>query len=142
MKKTALLFWVLFFSSPCLWAFTTHHRVVIRAVNHSLAVRVAVADRDETRALGLMGVKDLEDDQGMLFVYPEASYNKFWMKNTPTSLDILFISNEHKIVFIAKSTTPFSEEVIDPKVKSQFVLEVKSGFVDRHHVAMGDFVDF
>ena len=40
------------------------------------------------RAQGLMGVTDLGGKDGMIFVYDEPVTNQFWMRNTPTSLDI------------------------------------------------------
>ncbi len=123
-------------------ALTTPEQVLIHTKIKSIPVRVAFAMTQEARAQGLMGVKDLQNDQGMLFVYPQAALNRFWMKNTPTSLDIVFIASDKKIVYIAKSTVPFSEETIDPEVESQFVLEVKAGFVDREHISVGDSVAF
>lgn len=41
---------------------------------------------------GLMGRRDLQATQGMLFVYPYPTVMGFWMKNTPTALDIGFFT--------------------------------------------------
>lgn len=128
--------------SATVLAFETTQLLTIQTRKHTTTVRIAIADTEPERALGLMGVRDLQENQGMLFVYPNESHNRFWMKNTPTSLDMLFISRDKKIVFIAKSTVPFSEDVIDPEVSSQFVLEVKAGFVEREHISVGDSVQF
>ena len=121
-------------------AFPTTTSVQIHTARQIVPVRVAVANTPELRETGLMGVTDLQDDEGMLFVYAEKGHNRFWMKNTPTSLDILFLDSDHRIVFIAKATTPYSEAVIDPGVLTQFVLEVKAGFADRQHVSVGDVI--
>lgn len=138
------IFYFLFFllTSSFAFALVTPEQVRIHTKTKSINVRVALATTDATRSQGLMGIRDLQDDQGMLFVYPQATLNQFWMKNTPTSLDILFISSDKKIVYIAKAAVPFSEETIDPEVESQFVLEVKAGFVDREHIAVGDRIQF
>jgi len=130
------------FVSFSVFAFETSNKIVVHTRSQNIEVAVAVAKTAEQRAIGLMGVRDLQDNQGMLFVYQEQGFYQFWMKNTPTPLDILFLSPEKKIVFIAKNTTPFSEAVIDPGVPSQFVLEVKAGFADRHHVVIGDQIEF
>ena len=131
----------LLFCSTAL-AFTTTTQVRIHSGSQVRVVNVALATTEPERAKGLMWVKDLQDDQGMLFVYPQATLNQFWMKNTPTALDMLFISSDKKIVFIAKSAIPFSEEVIDPEMPSQYVLEVKAGFVEKQHITVGDTVEF
>ena len=39
---------------------------------------------------GLMGRRDLGPDDGMVFVYPAPQEMSFWMRNTPTALDIGF----------------------------------------------------
>lgn len=132
---------ILFYCSSAL-AFTTTTQVRIHSGSQVRVVNVALAVTEQERAKGLMWVKDLQDDQGMLFVYPGSALSPFWMKNTPTALDILFISSDKKIVFIAKSAVPFSEEAIDPEMPSKYVLEVKAGFVDRQHISVGDTVEF
>jgi uncharacterized membrane protein (UPF0127 family) len=43
---------------------------------------------------GLMGRRDLQATQGMLFVYPYPTVMGFWMKNTPTALDIGFFTSD------------------------------------------------
>lgn len=53
---------------------------------------VAVADTPATRRQGLMGVADLLDLDGMLFVFGEETTSGFWMKDTLLPLDIAFFS--------------------------------------------------
>lgn len=59
---------------------------------------VAVADDAVERALGLKGVTDLGDVDGMLFVHPEDSGSGFWMKDTLIPLDIAFFSSEGELI--------------------------------------------
>ena len=49
------------------------------------AFMVEIADDDAERARGLMYRPPLEDDRGMLFQFPAAVEQSFWMKNTPSS---------------------------------------------------------
>lgn len=60
------------------------------AVLDGETVVLAVADTDETRATGLMGVSDLGDVFGMLFVFPKMRETGFWMRDVPIALDIAF----------------------------------------------------
>lgn len=53
---------------------------------------VAVADTPEARRQGLMGVTDLGDLDGMLFVWQGDTTEAFWMKDTPMPLDIAFFT--------------------------------------------------
>ena len=70
----------------------------------------------------------------MLFVYPKAIEQSFWMKNTPLPLDIIFIAEDSSIVNIARRTRPLSEETIQSLAPAQYVLELRAGFVDRHGI--------
>lgn len=54
------------------------------------ALRVAIADTAALRTRGLMGVTDLGELDGMLFVFPADTRGAFWMKDTLIPLDIWF----------------------------------------------------
>ncbi len=60
------------------------------------------------------------------------------MKNTPSSLDIIFIGSDYKIKSIAANTIPFSEEVISSEVPAQYVLEVLAGRAAELGIKPGD----
>lgn len=53
-------------------------------------MRLAIADSSELRTTGLMGVADLGDLDGMLFVWDDDTDGGFWMKNTLIPLDIVW----------------------------------------------------
>lgn len=53
---------------------------------------VAVADTPQARRQGLMGVTDLGDLDGMLFVWDGDTTEAFWMKDTLVPLDIAFFT--------------------------------------------------
>ena len=58
-----------------------------------------------SRERGLMDRKVLSDDDGMLFVFPDAAERSFWMKNCYIDIDLLFLDSRgtvmslHKMVF-------------------------------------------
>jgi uncharacterized membrane protein (UPF0127 family) len=54
-----------------------------------------------------------------------------WMKSTPLPLDIVFVAPDSQVINIARRTTPFSEETIEPIAPRKFVVEVRAGFADR-----------
>jgi uncharacterized membrane protein (UPF0127 family) len=116
--------------------------VIIRAARGPVTVKVEVADTPDTRARGLMYRQDLAADAGMLFIFPTQSEQKFWMKNTPLPLDMVFIGSDRRIVGIVPDTRPFTTNPLGVSGLSQYVLEVHAGFCAKHGVATGDSVDF
>lgn len=101
---------------------------------------VEIADDDTERARGLMFRPPLEDDRGMLFQFPAASEQSFWMKNTPSSLDILYIDPRGRIVSIASHTTPNSETPIPSNGAANGVLELRAGRAAEIGAKPGDTV--
>jgi uncharacterized protein len=99
---------------------------------------VEIADDDASRARGLMFRPPLEDDRGMLFEFPVAREQSFWMRNTPSSLDIIYIDPTGKIVSIAKHTTPYSEGQIRSFGAANGVLELRAGRADEIGAKPGD----
>ena len=65
---------------------------------------VAVADTPALRAQGLMGVTDLGELDGMLFVFESNVSNGFWMKDTPIPLDIAFFDVDGVLVDLLTMT--------------------------------------
>lgn len=99
---------------------------------------VEVVDDDAGRARGLMFRPPLEDDRGMLFEFPDVAERSFWMRNTPSSLDIIYINPQGRIVTIAKHTTPYSEEQIPSYGPASGVLELRAGRADEIGAKAGD----
>lgn len=105
-------------------------------------IDVELAETDEERAKGLMDRKSMSDDQGMLFIFPTAEEQSFWMKNTYISLDIIYVGEDKEIVSVRKYATPLSEESLPSFKKAMYVVEVTAGFCDKYHVAYGDKIAF
>ena len=88
---------------------------------------VEIADNDETRSIGFMEREKIPLGTGMLFIWGEEAYRNFWMKNTPTSLDILFFDGDGKFLNVVENTEPFSINNIQSSKPSQYVLELVAG---------------
>ena len=96
---------------------------------------------------GLMFRTDLKPDDAMLFApYPAAgggpAVANFWMKNTPTPLDIVFIRADGTIARIAENTIPNSEEIVPSGEPVAAVLEVVGGRTAETGVSEGDRVSW
>ena len=99
---------------------------------------VEIADTDEERARGLMYREPLADDRGMLFEFPDVAERGFWMRNTPSSLDIIYIGADGRIVSIARHTTPYSEASIPSYGPAKGVLELRAGRAEEIGAEAGD----
>lgn len=98
-----------------------------------------VANDKETHKRGLMFREDIPQDGGMIFIFERMGWYPFWMKNTPTSLDIIWLDNNKKVVHIEKSTKPYSESSIAPNDEyALYVIELLAGSADKIHLKVGD----
>ncbi len=105
-------------------------------------IAIEIAETDEERARGLMDRKSMPDSVGMLFIFPAAEEQSFWMKNTYISLDILYVDSNFEIVSIQKYATPLSEESLPSFKKAQYVVEVNAGYTDKKKIKYGDKIAF
>ena len=83
---------------------------------------------------------ELGPDEAMIFPR-QGDVASFWMKNTPLSLDIIFIDAVGRIIHIAEGTTPFSEKTISSQGPAQYVLELLAGTSRRLGIKPGDQVE-
>lgn len=103
--------------------------------------QVWIAADDSSRARGLMFVREMPADHGMLFLFERAQYASFWMRNTWLALDIAFIGADGRVVNIAQGTTPFSEAPIPSAAPVIAALELLAGTAARVGLRAGDTID-
>ena len=64
--------------------------------------KVKEAKTEEERQQGLQGVKELPEDEGMIFYFDPPQRVEFWMKDTPIPLDIIYINDDQEVVEVYK----------------------------------------
>ncbi len=106
------------------------------------AIEAAIADDDKERSQGLMDVRDMPSDKGMLFIFEENQPRSFWMANTPLSLDIIFVNDDFEIVRIHHSAQPYSEKNFESGQPAKYVIETNGGFCISHDIQEGMKVNF
>ncbi|MDP3882711.1 MAG: DUF192 domain-containing protein [Candidatus Staskawiczbacteria bacterium] len=106
---------------------------------------VELADTNEERELGLMYRTQLDKNRGMLFVFGNKGIYPFWMKNTLIPLDIIWINNDLKVVFINENSQPCPVEgeciSVNPEVSALYVLEINAGLSKELGIKIGDTLD-
>jgi len=115
-------------------------RLFIDTSKGPVGFTVELALTPENRATGLMDRQSMAADHGMLFRFDQTRDVLMWMKNTPLSLDMLFIAENGRIARIAENTVPFSETVIPSGSPVRYVLELNAGTAAKTGVAVGDLV--
>ena len=106
-------------------------------------IKVDLALTKEARERGLSGRSGLKENQGMLFVFEKPDRYPFWMKDMNFAIDIIWISEGLKVIFIKKGALPESyPENFLSGGNAKYVLEVVAGFSEKNNLKKGDSVLF
>lgn len=115
---------------------------------NDLEIKVILADNPEKREKGLSKKENLEEKEGMFFVFDKKDTKpNFWMKGMLFPIDIIWI-NDEKIVQIDKSVPIPSENISNEKLiiyspneNIDYALEVNAGFSQKYNLKVNDSVD-
>lgn len=89
---------------------------------------------------GLMYRKEMDENRGMLFVYPYVSDVAFYMKNTYIPLSVAYIDPEGVIQEIY-DMEPLNEESVPSKSDNiRYILEVNQGWFAKHGIEPGTLI--
>ena len=99
----------------------------------SVETKLYVANTPEKMIKGLSGVEKLEDNEGMIFVYPDEGERIFWMKDMNFPIDILWFNSNNEIVHIEENVLPENyPERYGEGVMAQYIMEFNAGFIERN----------
>lgn len=90
---------------------------------------------------GLMYRYDLPDDYGMLFVFGAEQPLGFWMENTPSPLDIIYIRGDGTVDSIVQGE-PFSREALPSEGLARYALEIRQGLAEVYGIVPGAKIEF
>lgn len=96
---------------------------------------VLVAQTEIEKEQGLMNVEEMDENEGMLFVYDHPQHLEFWMKDTDIPLDIIFIDSDWEVISVKKGM-PYDETILSED-NVQYVLELNQ----NSGVKPGDEID-
>jgi len=98
-------------------------------------------DEYETQT-GLMHRSSLQNNQAMLFIFPDVKMRSFYMKNTLISLDIIYLDEAKKVVSIQKNAKPMDETSLPSTAPAKYVLEINGGLSNQLNIVEGDSISF
>ena len=94
----------------------------------------------EDQAQGLMFRESLPERHGMLFIFPETAPHHFWMKNTMIPLDMIWMDDGGKVLFVSADTPPCKADpcaTYGPDGPAKMVLEIAGGKAKAEGVTVG-----
>lgn len=99
-------------------------------------IHAEVADNELARERGLMFRRSLGQNQGMLFVFEDASSHCMWMKNTLIPLSVAFLDDSGTITNIERMQ-PQTEEAHCAARPARYALEMEQGWFARRGIHAG-----
>jgi len=116
--------------------------VAVLPSGHEFTLEVA-AD-EGSRARGYMGRDRIGAREGMIFVFDEDARHAFWMKDCKTSIDMVWLDANLRVVWIAKRQQPCPADgdcpSVAPPAPARFVLEFAAGTATAESLAPGSSV--
>lgn len=104
---------------------------------HEITAEIAITQTEI--ATGMMFRETMEENEGMLFVFPVAHRVAFYMRNTRVPLSLAYFDQEGTILEI-HDLEPFDETPVQSESSQiKYVLEMKQGWFDRHQIQVGAF---
>ena len=113
--------------------------------------RLELAVDETSRERGMMGRTDIPAGTGMLFVFPDARWRSFWMKNCLIDIDLIFLDARGSVTAthrmrveqprLADESERDYEARLAPYVSArpaQFAIELRSGSIDRLGIGVDD----
>jgi uncharacterized membrane protein (UPF0127 family) len=116
----------------------TEPLVIVTRDGRRLPFTVEMAVSPEHQMIGLMFRPEVKPDEGMLFDWGSPRESSMWMRNTITSLDMVFIAADGRIHRIAERTVPLSLATVSSGGPVRATLELGAGVTERMDIRAGD----
>lgn len=109
-------------------------RIRINAGMYQIDAQVAATPLQ--RQIGLMYRKEMPQQEGMLFVFEQASPQCFWMKNTLLPLTAAFVADDGRIVNLV-DMKPQTTDNHCSEEPVRYVLELNQGWFAKKNIKKG-----
>ncbi|MCB1192740.1 MAG: DUF192 domain-containing protein [Leptospiraceae bacterium] len=135
-KKLILLVGLYFILSVYFASFSEEKIIneVVTILVDDKPLQVEIANTPSKRQRGLMYRKSLKQNEGMLFIFPEADYLSFWMKNTYIPLSIAFFNQDRRLINIHEMKANQTKELYYSNELAIYALEVNQGWFSTNNI--------
>ena len=100
---------------------------VLHTAKGDFSFSLEVVDTPEGREKGLMFRQSMAPDAGMLFDFKTEQKVTFWMQNTLSPLDMVFIAADGTVETVHVNARPMDTTPIPSQLPVRFVLEIAGG---------------
>jgi uncharacterized membrane protein (UPF0127 family) len=104
------------------------------------SITVEIAGTREAHVRGLQGRQNVAQGFGMLFLYEKPRRLGFWMRNTPVSLDIIYVGADMRILNVSQRALPMSDMRHWSAGPAMYVVEVPAGFAENSGIEKSSFI--
>lgn len=103
-----------------------------------------LADTEMAREKGLSGVTSLSPNDALLMVFDSDDTWGIWMKDMKVPIDIVWLDEDKKVVYIVSNVSPelSIDKTFKPKTPARYVVEVAAGQAAKNNVKVGSTVVF
>jgi len=115
-------------------AFETGRLEIVNDRGESVEFDVYLAREPEQHRRGLMFVRQMPAQTGMLFLYPDEAVRGMWMKNTYIPLDMIFARGDGSVSSVVYDTAPLSLTTRASVEPVRYVLELNAGAARRYQI--------
>jgi len=98
------------------------------------AVRAEIAANPPDRERGLMYRTSMPENEGMLFIFPEAKFQAFWMKNTLMPLDIGYFDDQGFLIEVVQMKPDDGTARYPSSEPALYALEMNAGWFEKHGI--------
>jgi uncharacterized membrane protein (UPF0127 family) len=123
------------------------NQVYVYTVNGKAFYISMVAANQSAREKGLMNAT-ITDATMMIFVFPSLGSYPFWMENTYSNLDMMWLNvsgGSGSVVYLVRNATSCvgrslgwcESNAYYPTAEANYVIEAKAGFAERNNITVG-----
>ncbi len=95
-----------------------------------------IARTPEQQAIGLMHRENMDQDHGMIFVFPDEIERVFWNQHVHFSLDLIFLDSNGTIVSL-KQLQAWSTDNVPSGAPARYAIELNAGIVQNLGLTVG-----
>jgi len=121
---------------------------IIEVVIGEKTYNLEIVTTDQDLEKGLAKFDQIENNQGMLFIFDKPGRWSVWMKDMKFNIDIIFLNENKEVVTIFQNVqfethdNVFQYRKYVPDYDSKYVIELKEGEIKDNKIKLGDKISF